>query len=258
MNDHCKTVRRNILLAANKSRHGHIPSCFSVVEILHSLYSVMQHDPQNPEAEDRDVFILSKGHASLALYVTLADAGYFEMEGVNSYGLHESQFGCHPDRLKIPGVEASTGSLGHGIGIAVGVAMALKMKNSDRRVYTLVGDGEANEGSVWEALLVANHQKLDNFTVIYDNNMSHERGLQIADPVSNLKGFGCEVVSVDGHDIEALKGALSRETGAVNAVVANTVKGFGCPTMTENHYAWHHRFPKDEELDVLLAELEAS
>lgn len=258
MNANCKSIRRHILMAANKSGHGHIPSCFSVVEILHALYSVMAHDPENPEWENRDIFILSKGHASLALYVTLADAGYFDLEGVNSYGLHRSRFGCHPDRLQVPGIEASTGSLGHGIGIAVGVAMAMKMKGSDRRVYTLIGDGEANEGSVWEALLVANYQKLDNLTVIYDNNMSHARGLQIQNPAFNLKGFGCDVTIVDGHDTEVLKTSLIRNSSTTQAIVANTIKGYGCSTMIENHYAWHHRSPIEDELEFLLAELEVA
>ena len=138
----------------------------------------------------------------------LSHFGYFPIEKVYSFGAFESDFGCHADRLKIPGIEASTGSLGHGIGLAVGMALAFKIKNTVRKVYTIVGDGEANEGTVWEALLVADDLKLDNLTIIYDNNMSHSRGLQIYNPAERFQSFGCEVLEVNGHNLEDLKERL--------------------------------------------------
>ncbi|MBI4806787.1 MAG: transketolase [Desulfovibrio sp.] len=258
MLESCKAIRREILQIARHTGHGHIPSCFSVVEALTAVYSVMRHNPAQPDMPGRDVFILSKGHASLAQYTLLAQMGYVSMEEVYTYGALNARFGCHPDRTKIPGVEASTGSLGHGIGLAVGVAMAFQIKGTDQRVYTLVGDGEANEGSVWEAVLVAVDQKLNNLTVIYDNNRSHARGLQIEDPAAHFAGFDCEVAVVDGHDVPALTAALKAKNDRPRAIVANTTKGYGCPSMTENHYAWHRRSPKDDELAALLAELEVA
>jgi transketolase len=235
----CKTIREDILKISYESGHGHIPSCFSVVEILYAVYDSMKHDPGNPSWDGRDVFILSKGHASLALYCTLARFGYFSIEKVYSFGGFQSDFGCHADRFKIPGVEASTGSLGHGISLAVGIALAFRLQQSDRRVYTVIGDGEANEGTVWEAVQVADSLGLENLTIIYDNNLSHSRGLQVRVPEKKLEAFGCDVRLVNGHDVDELRHALQTPSDRVNAIVANTVKGYGCSTLTENHYEWH-------------------
>ena len=157
-----------------------------MVEIIYAVYDYMRHDPTNLKWEGRDIFILSKGHAALALYCALAEFGYFSIEDVYSFGGFNSDFGCHADRLKIPGVEASTGSLGHGIALAVGAALGISLKKKTRQVFTVIGDGESNEGSVWEALMVADSLGLDNLTVIYDNNMSHSRGLQITNPAEKL------------------------------------------------------------------------
>lgn len=258
MNSQCCEIRKDILEISHFSGHGHIPTCFSVVEPIYAIYETMKHDPRNLQKEDRDIFILSKGHAALAYYCLLAHFGYFPIEKVRSFGAFCSDFGCHADRLKISGIEASTGSLGHGIGLAVGVALAFKIKNMDRKVYTLVGDGEANEGTVWEGVLVAESLCLDNLTIVYDNNMSHERGLQIKNPDEKLKAFGCHVLKVDGHDVEALKRAFSVEAKGVKAVIANTVKGFGCRELCENHYAWHRRSPSSKELSNFLEELNAA
>jgi transketolase len=142
----CKDIRKQILQVAKESGHGHIPTCFSIVETLWAVYSVLRHDPDKPLWENRDLFILSKGHGALALYCVLAKLGYFPPDQINTLGGYKSTFGCHADRFKIPGVEASTGSLGHGIGLAVGMSLALKIAKSKRRVVTLIGDGEANEG----------------------------------------------------------------------------------------------------------------
>jgi transketolase len=253
----CKAVRKDILNIAKASGHGHIPTCFSIVEILYAVYNVMAHDPSDPQWKDRDLFILSKGHASLAHYVSLAHLGYFPVENVYSFGSFLSDFGCHADRLKVPGVEASTGSLGHGIGIASGMALSCKITESSRRIFVLIGDGESNEGSVWEAILVAVNQNLNNLTIIYDNNMSHARGLQIQNPAAHFRGFGCDVVEVPGHDVDALQKKLEAKSETVRVIVANTVKGYGCKTLTNDQYAWHRRSPNDAELEILLRELDA-
>lgn len=258
MNKTCKKIREDILKISHASAHGHIPTCFSVVEILCAVYDYMRHDPKNPNWNDRDIFILSKGHAALAHYCILAEIGYFPIENVYSFGAFQSDFGCHADRFKIPGIEASTGSLGHGIGLAVGVALGIRLKKDNRQVYAVIGDGESNEGSVWESLMVANNLGLDNLTVIYDNNMSHSRGLQISNPTEKLKAFGCQVAEVDGHDVEAIKKALATPQRSPKAIVANTVKGFGSRLLSENQYEWHRKSPTDEQLQALLEELNAA
>ncbi len=257
MND-TMAIRRHILEVSRSSGHGHLPSCFSIVEILWAVYSVMRHEPKNPTHPKRDIFILSKGHGSLALYATLARLGYFAPDDVLSYGGYETCFGCHADRMKIPGLEASTGSLGHGIGLAVGMAMAFKIRKENRRVFTLIGDGEANEGSVWEAVLVSVAQKLNNLTVIYDNNRSHARGLQIRNPGDHFLGFGCDTVNVSGHDLGALQTVLQKTSDSVRVIIAETGKGWPCPTFMNNHYAWHRRTPDEEEFAALLSELETA
>lgn len=252
----CKEIRKNILKISKVSRHGHIPTCFSVVEILYAIYSTIRHNPKNQSWDQRDIFILSKGHAALAHYAVLAEFGYFDIEKVYSFGSFMTDFGCHADRKKVPGIEASTGSLGHGIGLAVGMALAFKIEKLPRRVYVLIGDGEANEGSVWEAAMVAANLKLNNLTVIYDNNMSHSRGLQIYNPAERFKAFGCEVAGLDGHDIDELKRQIPKKANTTRVVVAETKKGFGAETLVLNHYEWHRKAPSDSEFEMLIRELD--
>ena len=249
------SIREQILRIAHASGHGHIPTCFSIVEMLLAVYGVMRHRPQQPDWEERDLFVLSKGHAALAHYCTLAHLGYFSVEEVYRFGLFGSSFGCHADRSKVPGVAVSTGSLGHGIGVAVGMAIALKLDGSRRRVYVLVGDGESNEGSVWEALMVAAHQRLDNLTVLFDNNGSQSRCLPISDPEDKFRAFGCQIHRVAGHDLDALSEALCAPQDRPKAVIADTVKGQGCPTLVKEMFAWHRRSPTDAELEQLLEEV---
>jgi transketolase len=253
----CKKIRTEILNISNNSGHGHIPTSFSIVEMLCAVYQTMRHDPKRPDMPDRDIFVLSKGHASLGFYCALAGHGYFDFGDVNAFGKFDSRFGCHPDRTKVPGVEASTGSLGHGIGIAVGIALAAKIAGTPRRVYTLIGDGESNEGTVWEAIMVAVNLKLANLTVLYDNNGSQERCLPITNPAQRFEAFGCRTIEVDGHDLDAIKKALKTPADRPRVVVCNTVKGYGCKTLADNMYEWHRRSPKPEELNMLLEELHA-
>jgi transketolase len=226
--------------------------------MLSAVYQTMRNDPKRPDMPERDLFVLSKGHASLGFYCTLAAHGYFDFEDVYAFGKFDSNFGCHPDRTKVPGVEASTGSLGHGIGLAVGMALAAKIGGTSRKVYTLIGDGESNEGTVWEAIMVAANLKLDNLTVLYDNNNSQGRCLPIPNPGERFAAFGCQVIDVDGHDLEALKRALATPADRARVIVCNTVKGYGCKTLSENVYEWHRRAPKLDELTKLQGELDAS
>ncbi|MGQ4809214.1 Apulose-4-phosphate transketolase subunit A [Candidatus Entotheonellaceae bacterium PAL068K] len=254
----CKEIRENILKISNRSGHGHIPTSFSIVEMLYATYDSITHDPANPAWGERDIFVLSKGHAALGLYCVLAHFGYFQVEEVNRFGAFGSNFGCHPDRLKVPGVEVSTGSLGHGIGIGVGIACALQLRGAThRQVITLIGDGEANEGSVWEAIMVATDLGLHNFTILYDNNQSQRRSLQIHNPSERFQAFGCQVLEVNGHEVETLKAALTQPTHGVKAIVANTVKGYGCQTLVANVYEWHRKSPDREQLALLMRELDA-
>jgi transketolase len=254
----CHEIRRNILKASRASGHGHIPTSFSVVEMLCAVYETMKHDPANPSWAERDIFVLSKGHAALGFYAVLAHYGYLKNEELSTFGAFQSRLGCHPDRLKVPGVELSTGSLGHGIAVAVGIGLAFRIQKSARRVFTLVGDGECNEGSVWEALMVATHQRLKNFTVLVDYNHSQVRSLPIPNPAERFAAFGCDTVEVNGHDLEALKKALAEPSETTKAIVAHTTKGYGCATLTQNIFEWHRKSPNPEQLDTLLKELEVA
>src|SRR6266850_113756 len=253
----CKQIRRDILLASRASGHGHIPTSFSIVEMLFATYETMRHNPKNPAWEERDIFILSKGHGALGFYCVLARIGYFDVEEPKTFGAYLSRFGCHPDRHKVLGVEASTGSLGHGIGIAVGMALAFKLSGARRRVFTLIGDGEANEGSTWEAIMIANNLSLSNLTILMDFNKSQVRSLPIDNPAERLRTFGCVVHEVNGHDVEELKQALSTKSSTVKAVVAHTIKGHGCQTLEQNIFEWHRKSPDAAQYEQFLKELDA-
>ncbi len=254
----CKEIRKRILCASRASGHGHIPTTFSVIEMLCAVYETMKYDPVQPQSPERDIFILSKGHAALGFYAVLAQYGFLKPEVLTTYGAFQSRLGCHPDRLKVPGVELSSGSLGHGIAVAVGVALAFRIQNSPRRVFTLVGDGEANEGSVWEAIMIAANLRLSNLTILYDHNRSQVRSLQIPNPAERLAAFGCDTLEVAGHDLEALKTALARPASTVKAVVAHTIKGYGCPTLVDNMFEWHRKSPNAEQFEQFMKELEAA
>jgi transketolase len=249
-------LRRQIVQAAHAAGEGHVPSALSILDLLWVLYNrVMNLDPSRPCDPEFDRFVLSKGHASLALYVVLAEAGFFPLRELESFCQLDSKFGGHPDRNKVPGVEASTGSLGHGFPIAVGMALAGKIRSLESRVFCLLGDGECNEGTVWESAMLAAHHGLANLCCVVDYNHSTDRALSLGDIAAKFKSFGWEARSIAGHDHEAIYAALShRPEGAPLMVVAETIKGYGVRQM-EGEPAWHHRAPSDEELTAILADL---
>ena len=249
-------LKRQILHAAAAAGEGHIASAFSVLDIVWVLYDqVLNLSPADPRSDDRDRFILSKGHASLALYAVLAEKGFFAAEALQQFGRFDSDLGGHPDCNKVPGVEASTGSLGHGLPMGVGMALGMRIRGIQRRVFVLVGDAECNEGSIWEAALLAAHHKLSNLTCIVDHNHSTDRALRMDDFVAKFQAFGWEAATMDGHDHAALYEAMRASAGdRPRALVANTVKGRGCKAM-EGNPAWHHRAPSPEELASMLEEL---
>lgn len=250
-------ARELALRCSRISGQGHLPSSFSVIELVLSAYAVMRHDPAAPHWPERDLFVLSKGHAALGYYCVLAQLGYFPPEAVEQFGRYGSTFGCHPDRLKVPGVEASCGSLGHGIGLAAGMALAMQLRDSTRRVFVLIGDGEANEGSVWEAVMVAADRRLSNLTVLYDHNRSQARCLQIPNPAERFAAFGCATLEVDGHDEPAIVAALTKPADTVRVVVGHTVKGYGCASLEQHFFEWHRKSPSPELFAELVSELHA-
>lgn len=256
--------RRAILQILEKARRGHIGSAFSILEIVRVLYdSVLRVDPRNPRASARDRFILSKGHGCLALYLVLAEKGFFPREELERFCQFEGILGGHPEYGKVPGVEASTGALGHGLSIGVGMALAARMDHQSWRVFVLTGDGECDEGSVWEAALSAGKHKLSALTAIVDYNKMQSYGstteIQDLEPFADKwRSFGFAVREVDGHDVAALSAvfrALPFEPGKPSVVIAHTVKGRGMPAM-ENNPDWHHKSKiSDEEFKQLYAEL---
>jgi transketolase len=249
-------LKQQVVLATANAGEGHIASAFSIMDVLWVLYNeVLRIDPLNPTWAQRDRFILSKGHGGLGLYAILADRGFFPLAELEEFARRDSRLGGHPDCNKVPGVEASTGSLGHGFPIGVGVALGLRIRGVDSRVFVLVGDGECNEGSVWEAALLAAHHRLSNLICIVDHNHSTDRALLLGDISVKFAAFGWESVVIDGHDHVAINAALTRRPSERPfAIVAETVKGRGCRQM-ENNPAWHHRAPTASELPLILEEL---
>jgi transketolase len=258
-----RDLRKKIFLAAYSGGVGHLASAFSAVEILQALYidRVMNFDSANPDWEERDYFVLSKGHGSLALYVALAEVGFFPKEELFKFCQSGGLLGGEPHSLETPGVEASTGSLGHGLGIAVGIALALKVDKKPNCVYVLVGDGECQEGSIWEAIMSGTAFGLDNLTVIIDRNRIQK--MDFVDKImgmdnldEQISSFGWHVKNCDGHDATAIKNKLTDkwETGKPRCLIAETIKGKGLSLM-ENNPAWHWRMPGKKELKTFMAEL---
>ena len=249
-------LRKKIVEIITRSREGHIPSSFSILDIIHYLYAhVLRIDPKHPKSEDRDYFILSKGHGCAALYVVLHKFGFLSDEQLESYSLKGSILGGHPDTTKVPGVEASTGSLGHGFPTAAGIALGLKIQQQTNRVFALLGDGECNEGTIWETALVASKQCVNNLTAIIDLNGSAAQILPV-DPLGDKwKSFGWEVTEVDGHDENQLASAFSSASqGKPRVIIAHTVKGKGV-SFIEGHGKWHHKIPTSEENELIFQEL---
>ena len=258
-----RRVRRTSLQTVYDARMGHPGGDLSAADILTVLYfDILRVNPDNPKSPDRDRFIMSKGHCSALLYSTLAEAGFFPAEQLATYMKPLSMLNGHPDRNKLPGIEANTGPLGHGLPIGVGCAKAAKITGAAWRTFVLTGDGELQEGSNWEAAMAANHFGLDNLTVIVDRNR-----LQQGDTTENTitmeplgerwRSFGWAVREVDGHDLAALSEALHAvpfEAGRPSCVIAHTMKGRGVSFM-ENRAEWHHRVPTEEEIGLALDEL---
>jgi len=258
-----KAIRQNSLRMVHKAKASHIGSALSIADIVAVLYAeVMHYDIKNPLCENRDRFILSKGHACVAIYSALAEIGMISKSLLETYGDDFSWLMNHISH-KVDGVEFSTGSLGHGLPFGVGKALSTKISIKNWRTFVLLSDGEMDEGSNWEALMFASHHKLNNLTAIIDYNK-----LQSLDTIQNTLGleplfdkltaFGCHVVDISGHDLLALKQALDFiHPTKPTAVLAHTIKGKGVSFM-ENNVAWHYKNPNDEQLKLALEELEAN
>lgn len=258
-------MRKDIVTMVGVAKSGHPGGSLSATDIVAALYfHVMRHDPGNPHWPDRDRFVLSKGHASPVLYAALAQAGYFPREEIITFRRVDSRLQGHPDMKKLAGVEFTTGSLGQGLSGACGMAMAGKLDGRDYRVFCMVGDGESQEGQVWEAAMAAAHFKLDNLTVITDFN-----GLQIDGALCEImtvmpipdkwRAFGWNVIEIDGHDYGQILDALSPERkveGKPTMIVAKTIKGKGVSFM-EGVCDWHGKAPSEEQVEQALAELGA-
>ena len=255
------TLRKKIVDIVTNAGEGHIPSSFSIIDILNNLYSRhLRYNAEMPEWEGRDYFILSKGHGASALFAVLNKYGFIDDDELMTYGSFNSRFGGHPDRTMNPGVEASTGSLGHGLPFAVGIALGQKIRKNDNRVYVLCGDGECHEGTIWEAALVSQNLKLDNLCVTVDYNGSAAQILPHPDIVSQWKAFGWCVREVDGHNDDELDNAYNffernENDGKPFVVIANTVKGKGV-SFLETHGPWHHKVPNNQEYKAIMGELE--
>lgn len=256
--ENLKQIREKIVLFSTRAKEGHIPSALSILDLLWCLYdSVLKLHPFD---QNRDVFIMSKGHASIGLYSVLAHKGLIDNDALPGFAAFESILGGHPDRNKVPFVEASTGSLGHGMPIAVGVALSKKISSLNGYVYVLVGDGECNEGSIWESALLAAEHQLNNLCCIVDHNHTTDRALSIDSVADKFSAFGWETIEIDGHDHEKIIAAFSHFSSRSHSrplcIVANTIKGYGIRTM-ENNPEWHHKTPNDQELAKLLGEIHA-
>lgn len=253
-------LRRQIARMVHTAKDGHIPSAYSIVDLVAILYrEQLRVDPTQPESPERDYFILSKGHGCVAYYTVLEREGFITREDLATFCTKHGILGEHPDSTKIPGVEASTGSLGHGFPFAVGIALALRISGkTGPRVWTLVGDGECHEGTVWEAAQVARNLELGNLCVLVDWNGSAATLMPVDDLPGKWRAFGWNVIEIDGHNGDEIRDAYAsiefEATGVPTAIVARTVKGKGVP-MLEGHGVWHHRVPTEEELETIMAAL---
>ena len=260
-------IRRHGLEMTHISRGSHIGAIFSLAEIMAVLYTgVLRVDPTNPKWPGRDRLILSKGHAGAAVYAALAERGFFPVEELATHYANGSRLSGHVSHKGVPGVEFSTGSLGHGLAVAAGMALGGRMDQADWRVYAVLGDGECDEGSVWEAALQAHQYALDNLIAVIDRNRMQsldfsENTIALEPFADKWRSFGWHVRTADGHDVDALREAFeearaNRGTGKPSVIIAETVKGKGVSFM-ENDILWHYRTPQGEEYEAALRELEA-
>ena len=257
-------VRKGIVTAVHSAKAGHPGGSLSAADIFTYLYfEEMNIDPKEPKKADRDRFVLSKGHTAPGLYSVLAQRGYFSVEDLKTLRHTGSYLQGHPDMKHIPGVDMSSGSLGQGISAAVGMAIAGKLDNADYRVYTLLGDGEIQEGQVWEAAMLAAHKKLDNLVVIVDNNNLQIDGAidEVNSPYpidKKFEAFNFHVINIDGNDFDQIDAAFKEAKsvkGRPTVIIAKTVKGKGVSFM-ENQAGWHGKAPNDEEFKIAMADLE--
>ena len=260
-------IRRHGLEMTHLSRGSHIGAIFSVAEIMAVLYTgVMNVNPAEPAMPDRDRLILSKGHAGAAVYAALAERGFFPVEELKTHYANGSRLSGHVSHKGVPGVEFSTGSLGHGLAVGAGMALGAKMDKAPWRTYVILGDGECDEGSVWEAALQAHQYRLDNLIAVVDHNRMQsldfcEKTIALEPFADKWRDFGWQVQVVDGHDVDALQAAFARAKdnlggGKPSVIIAETTKGKGVSFM-ENDILWHYRTPQGEEYDAALKELEA-
>jgi len=244
-------LRRRIAELVYTGKDGHIPSAFSIVDIIAFLYrEVLNVSPETVDSIDRDFFILSKGHGCVSLYSVLEANGFISAKDLEGFCRLGGAFGEHPDYTKIPGVEASTGSLGHGLPLAVGIALGSRIKGRNNRTYVVVGDGECHEGTIWESANIAANRKLGNLCVFVDWNGSAAQLMPIDDLPAKWRAFGWHTQEIDGHSDTEIRAALEEvefsPEGQPSVIVAHTVKGKGVP-MIEGHGVWHHRIPTEQE-----------
>ena len=266
--DIAKQLRRDIVKATTAAGSGHPSTSLSMVEILTMLYfgGVLRYDPKNPDDPDRDRFILSKGHGAPGLYAVLAEAGYFPAEDLLTLRQLGSPLEGHPNMCRLPGVEASTGSLGQGLSIGVGHALAAKLDARDSRVYVMTGDGETQEGQVWEAIMYAGNRNLDNLTLIIDHNGFQQTAavndVQPIDPlVDKLRAFHWAAEEIDGHSLDEVSAALDRArqtSGSPQVIVARTVKGKGVTKLEETPEQWHGKALAAEDQELALEQIGAA
>ena len=264
LQDKAGQIRQDIITMIGAAGSGHPGGSLSATEIVTALYfQIMRHDPQNPDWPGRDRFVLSKGHAAPVLYAALAEAGYFDRQELTTLRQLGSMLQGHPDRKSTPGVEASTGSLGQGLSIANGLAIAAKINGEKHRVFALLGDGEIQEGQIWEAAMTSVHRKLDNLVVYVDNNnLQIDGDIRDVKSLTNIPGrwesFGWHVQEIDGHDLAAIIAATQDALavqGQPSVIVCQTVKGKGCSFM-ENQAGWHGKAPNPEEVQQALTQLQ--
>ena len=255
-----KKIRLEAWNMAYRAKASHMGGNFSMADILAVLYTdVAKFDPQNPKADERDRIILSKGHCCAAMYAVLAHFGFFSENELKHFGENGHMLSCHAS-CKVPGIELSTGSLGHGAAVAAGMALVGKLQNKDYRVYAICGDGECDEGSIWEMVMFAGQHKLDNFTVIVDANKMQAMGdtkeiIDLQPMADKWRLFGWHAISIDGHKHDALRTAFSESSGGKpKLIVANTIKGHGVSFM-ENSLWWHYQIPFGEYYSKAIKEL---